>query len=404
MTGARQRLAYAWQNSRHPAVLAGHRVWDRENRPVWPAQRITFPDSGTSLLYAGATEGFTNVVPLLEQLARPVLGPAVVASRHTVPRRVALDPSRLDADVVALGCRASVAQRLPQAASVVLPLRVHLVVDVDGDSDDVRRRISKRERWEFNRNRRRLGWTSRISHESADYWFFYRRMHHPTMRSRHGEHARTERPEVAYAGVFRQGFVFFVEQDGSPVAGALCRWDAASRTLTTRLLGVLDGAAEHYESGAFKAAYHLLLEWCADNDVRHLDFHGTEAFLGKGIFQWKRKFHPRIVLPPNHQRDKRLWWHVRRDTPAVRDLLAAVPVLEIDDDGRMRAVWFHDETRPPRTSVSCALPGIEEQHRHLDEFLAGLPVHSGQPAEAIGVGQRAGVGLEAAHDRGGIVG
>jgi hypothetical protein len=381
VTGVRHRLAYAWQNSRHPAVLAGHRLWDRENRPTWPAQRLTFPERGVDLLYAGATEGLTNVVPLLGHLAGPALGTAVTGPRQRVSRRVALDPVGHPADLVALGCRASTARRLPRRATLVLPLRVHLVVDLDGDLDTVRGRISKRERWEFNRNQRRHGWTARVTRDPADYWFFYRRMHQPTMRARHEAHARTERPEVAYAGVFRQGFVFLVEQEGTPVAGALCRWDPGTRTLTTRLLGVLDGASEHYASGAFKAVYHLLLAWCCRTGVDHLDFHGTEAFLGKGIFQWKRKFRPRVVLPPNHQRDKRLCWQARRDTPAVRDLLVATPVLELHE-GRLRAVWFHDDTRPPRTSVSCALPGVEERHQHLDDFLADLPTGDGdRPAQ-----------------------
>ncbi|MEV8509795.1 hypothetical protein AB0368_33915 [Actinoplanes sp. NPDC051475] len=374
MTAPVQRLRYAWQNSSHPLVTAGHRLVDRDGRPFWPTVRTTFPQQQLSLRYAGVAEGFANIVPLLEQLGEPVLGPAHRGPRHSVRRRVLHHPPPADADILAVGCRKSLAHRLPGANALVLPFRIHLVVDVDDELEKLRLRISKRERWEFNRNRRRSGWTVRVGSRPDDFWFFYRRMHQPTMDARHGERARTERPDVAFHGVFRQGFLFFVEQGGHPVAGALCRLDATTSTLTTRLLGVLDGAAEHYASGAFKAVYHFLLEWCSEHQVEHLDFHGTEAFLAKGIFQWKRKFHPRITLAPNHHADKRLWLRATRDTPAVRDFLVANPVLEIASGTQLRAVWFYDDTRPARSAISCGLPGVtEECHRHLDELLGGLP-------------------------------
>ncbi|ASW55657.1 GNAT family N-acetyltransferase [Plantactinospora sp. KBS50] len=366
-----RRLAYAWQNSAHPGVLAARRVTDRDSRPAWPAVRTEFPRAGLTVLHAGIDEVFTNTAPLIGRLGEAALGPAVAGPRHLVPR--ARLGRETDADLLAIGCHRSRVDRLAGAGSLVLPFRVHLVVAVDADLEAMRRRISKRERWEFNRNRRRHGWTVRVSRDPADYRHFYHRMHRPTMANRHGEHTRTERADTAYHGIFRQGFVFLVERAGTAVAGALCRWDPATGTLTTRLLGVLDGAPEHYADGAFKAVYHLLLEWCCRHGARRLDFYGTEAFLAKGIFQWKRKFHPHVVLAPNHHAEKRLLLRATRDTPAVRDFLAANPVLEMVGDTGLRAVWFHDDTRPVRSGISCDLPGVPEEHRHLDAVLAALP-------------------------------
>jgi hypothetical protein len=253
----------------------------------------------------------------------------------------------------------------------VLPFRVHLVVEVDGDADEMRRRVSKRERWQFSRNRKVNEWSFEQDDDPAAFEWFYERMHRPTMEQRHGERMRTEDAAVAYECLFRRGMLFFVTERGRRIAGALCRWDPATATVTTRLLGVLDGADEHYASGAFKAVYHFLLEWACDHGVRRIDFHGTEAFLSKGIFAWKRKFRPSVVLPPNHFADKRLWLAANRDTPAVRDFLVANPTLAMRPDGGLDAVWFHDGERPARTDLACDCPGVvDTRHVDLDAFLA----------------------------------
>jgi hypothetical protein len=205
-------------------------------------------------------------------------------------------------------------------------------------------------------------------------------MHAPTMRHRHGARTRTERPDVARDAILASGAVFLVEGESGPVAGALCRWDAASGTLTTRLLGVLDGAPAHYETGAFKAVYHLLLEWAVAHGVAHVDFHGTEPFLAKGIFQWKRRFHPRVTLPPNHHARKRLWLHVPRDTPAVRRFLVDNPVLVVAPRGGLEAVYFHDDDLDARTDIDCGCGGVTGTRLlHLDDFLASARRSSNGP-------------------------
>lgn len=381
---ALDRLRYGWNNSAAAPVTWGHRLTDPDARRHWPAQTVRFPDAGASLLYAGLPQGFLNVLPLVRQLTARELGPAEDQEPDTVRRADLHRPGHRPADLVAVGCRDTIARRLPAAASLVLPFRLHLIVDVPADPDEMRARISKSERWRFSRDQRRTGWTTRISHDPADFTFFYHRMHVPTMDSRHGENKRTERPEVAFAGIFARGFLFLVEQDGRPVAGVLCGHDRATGTVTTRLLGVLDGADEHYDSGAFRAVYHHLLRWCAENGVAHLDLYGTEAFIGKGIFRFKRLFRPRLALPPNHFAIKRLWWRATADTPAVRRALAAMPVVAMTADDQLEIVYFHDDDHPPRHDLRGGdLPGVTRTRDvHLDEFLA--PVVRTRPAVVAG--------------------
>jgi hypothetical protein len=257
---------------------------------------------------------------------------------------------------------------------LIVPMRVHFVVDFDGDAEAARRRISKRERWQFGRNLREYDWTWDTLRDPSWFDHFYDRMYRPTMFERHGTRERTETKEVSYECLFRTGRMFVLSQRGQRIGGALCHWDPATRVLTLRLLGVLDGSAEHYDSGAFKAIYHFLIGWSAENGVRRLDFQGTEPFLSKGTYQWKRRFGTRVVLPPNHFGGKRLWLHVRRDTPRVREFLVSNPVLAEAGDGALEAVYFHDAERPTRLDFSAKSPGVARVREvDLDSFLAGVP-------------------------------
>jgi hypothetical protein len=78
-----------------------------------------------------------------------------------------------------------------------------------------------------------------------------------------------------------------------------------------------------------------------------------------------------VVLAPNHLGRLRVWWHARRDTAAVRDFLTANPVLELTG-GRLRAVYFHDQQRPPRLDLAGSFANVQDARSvDLDEFLAG---------------------------------
>lgn len=369
---AAHRAHYAWANSGDPRLLAARRWWEGRRRSRVAGLVSPGRDGTPTIAYAGAPEGVANVLAFLERQRDGADGPpAERIARDVTWSDLAAGTAFPEADLVAVGCDAGRAARLPAAAALVLPFRVHLVVEVDDDLAGMRRRISKREREDFNRSRREHDWTWERDDSPAAFEHFFERMHRPTMDERHGERQRTESAGVAYECLFRQGMLFFVGTGGRRVAGVLCRWDAASRTLTTRLLGVLDGDAEHYASGAFKAVYHLLLEWACANGVERIDYHGTEAFVSKGIYQWKRKFRPTVVLPPNHFAGKRLWLRAARDTGAVRDFLVANPTLAMAGDGGIEAVYFRDGARPARTGLSWECAGVTGAREiDLDEFLA----------------------------------
>ena len=363
------RARYQWQQSNHPMVLGARGTINARLLPFVSVVSQAGPDA-PSLAYAGTPHGLGKVLQTLEA-RREAGGAATTGTTRAKVRRADLFGGSLpEADLVAVGCDAAQAAALPTRGALVLPLRMHFVVDLSGGPDEWRRAVSRRERQWFSARRNESDWALELATDEGSFRFFYRQMHLPTMRSRHGERTRSEPEDSALVCLFRPGVLAFATVNGKRVAGALCHRSKDGATLTVRLLGVLDGAEEMYDIGALKALYHLLLEWAQGRGFGQVDLGGTEAWLSPGLFQWKRRFAPRVVLAPNHLGRLRIWYHPRRDTPAVRDFLVANPVLEPTGDREFGAVYFHDEQRPARLDLAYACPNVRA-HRtvHLDDFL-----------------------------------
>lgn len=364
------QLDYRWRNSGNRPLTRLRTAWDTRGGAAFPAVLSELGDMSVS--YSGLPEGVAYTLEFTELRREAEDGRKATRTVTELTGRQLRDPSLLpDADIAIIGTSAEQARRMPRHASLIAPVRVHFVIDFDADADTVRGRISKRERWQFQRDMRQYGWGWEVVQDAAWFDFFYERMYRPTMYNRHGARERTEGCDVSYECLFRAGRLFRLTQNGEDIGGALCHWDAATGKLTLRLLGVVDGAQEHYDSGAFKAIYHLLIGWAADNGVKQLDFQGTEPFLSKGTYQWKRRFGTRVILPPNHFGEKRLWLQVRRDTPAVRNFLVDNPLLAEAEDGTLEGVYFYDPERPAKTKYSAKSPGVSRMRQiDLDVFLA----------------------------------
>lgn len=273
------------------------------------------------------------------------------------------------ADLTLVCCPRSSAVR-PRTASLVLPTRTHQVVRIDADFDTMMGRLHKTDRWRFAKNRRTGDWSWCQATSEADFDFFYHRMHVPTMRDRFGELATTEDVVTARECLFHQGRLFFLLARGQRIAGALCRWDPVHRTLRYRLNGLLDGDDAHRRAGALTAIYYFLIEWGCSHGVAAVDLSGSVPFLGRGIFQSKRRLHADVVVPPTPLRHLGVWLAAGADSPVVRDLLVANPVIAFDRHGELEAVYFHDGSRPARKDLKWESPGLARaRYVSLDEFL-----------------------------------
>jgi hypothetical protein len=359
-------------------IAKAHSAWDAA--PWRPVPAVHSEIGGLSVLYAGLRDGLRYTLDFTEQSRQRDAGEIVIRRSFTIaPRsgkRLALTTG---ADVLIIGTSRRRARRMPPHSSLIIPLRVHFVVDCEVDTDSMLSRISKGVRRDVRQQSRKHDWRFSVERDAATFDYFYDRMYAPTMAARYGSRARTEGKASAYECLYRSGVLFILADAGEPVAGHLCHWNPKYKVLTSRLLGVLDGGEDQYAASVVKVMYYLMIEWAAKNQVRQLDLQGTEPFLSKGTYQMKRRFGSRVVYPPNHFGDKRLWLQVLHDTDSVRDFLVANPVVVENSRGSLDVIYFFDRHRPPRADLQSESPGIEQIRRvDLDEFLSGTPASAGR--------------------------
>lgn len=253
--------------------------------------------------------------------------------------------------------------------SIIMPMRVHMVVSLAGAQPDLagvvsgEQRRQHRKRVEVHRHR------YEITHSVEDFEWFYDRMYVPTMRARHGEAARTTDRSVALHELFGAGHLMLVYAEDLAVAGSVNHVPGPDQ-VNARLIGVLDGAQERIRQGAVKSAGHFLLAWAHKHGMARVDFQGCEPFLRKGTFQAKLDFGASPVLPPPPLDRVCLRLTVRSDTLAVRDFLAANPIIALAEDGQLGITTFYDDTHPPSGRKGLARPrALPEWHIDLDRFL-----------------------------------
>ncbi|MCV2353167.1 hypothetical protein LNV09_03210 [Paucibacter sp. B2R-40] len=309
-----------------------------------------------SISYSGISNGLSNILQLTDVLRSRDFPGSV--EWHS-------EDGDLPADISLTGTSkqgAAAGRR-----ELVLPFRVHLVIPTP-DLESVKNAVSKREQPRFSLSLRQERWRSRIITDEAEIRQFYLRMHLPTMASRHSEAARTETLDVALH-IARRGGLFLAESSSEPVAG--CLFTHVGGVFTTRLLGVDGGADEHYETGAFKSLYYMMLQHCAtSSSIQQMDLFGTEAFISKGIFQWKRKLGAEVQPAPNHFRHKFLRLKVNQDKPGVRQFLLRNPILINTVHGLVPIYFFEDGDRKP-LEFSAKFRGLDRSvHIPLDEFMS----------------------------------
>ncbi|WP_280853733.1 MULTISPECIES: GNAT family N-acetyltransferase [unclassified Streptomyces] len=378
------RFAYWWGNATTPLARLSRRAHD-----TLPGARVGWDSrsdaGGPTLSYGGVSDGLVHALAPMElwrhQSATGTEGPGVSDVERHGGRRV--DPLKWArgsdrGDLLLLGLYADEIPRLDLGRHVVAPLRVHYLVDLGSTPEENMRCFGKKDRENLRRGLRRHGWQLEQASTAADFDLFFDSMHVPTMARRHHGWVRSERRAVAEHALFRRGMLFFLCRSGERVAGVLCKLDGD--TLVLRLAGVRDGDPQYYRAGAQMMLYHLVLEWAVTQGIEHAELSGSRPFVSEGLFAFKRRFRPRIVVPDNHFRDKRLVLVPRRDTPQVRDFLRDHPVIAVGERGGLDVLFPYDSRRPPRTDLTWACPGlVQAREMCLDELLADLPSAGASP-------------------------
>ena len=143
---------YAWSQSANPLLANSRSLVDTRVRPYISVVSTARPPQ-PSIGYAGVYHGTVWILDVLEQRREAAGAPTVAREQRTV-RRADLRGGRglPDTDLLAVGCTAEDAGRLPGEAALVLPYRMHLAVALSG-AGEWRQAVSRRERQWFNARR-----------------------------------------------------------------------------------------------------------------------------------------------------------------------------------------------------------------------------------------------------------
>lgn len=241
--------------------------------------------------------------------------------------------STLSGDIVIIEAATHLVRRLPRQNAFVMPPRVELMLDVQGDWQDVRRRLHRSVRFHDLRLIRKYGYEYETSHSDQDFELFYHDMYLPSMQVRHAELASPESFREAYQ-YFRHGWLFLVKRDGNYVSGGLCQ--ARQGVVNFKLTGVIKADEQLMHEGAQAAVYYAVIHWANQEGYETVNFEGCRSYVGTGLFQYKRKWGSAVNLPP-HQH-KQIWIKVLRNTPAVFRFLRDNPCIIFDEKGKLQAL------------------------------------------------------------------
>lgn len=310
--------------------------------------------SQVTLRYTGISSG----IPYVQQFIQDQLfadTSAVIDTRESVTAK-SLSALRTPDESIALeiiSLHRDDIYDLAVSNDLMLPLRVHMVVDVTGTWEDLTARLSRREVKRYAKWRENPRHSLRLSHDADEYFWFYENMVIPSMTNTYGVRSRTLSARDGYQQVFKNGGLFLVEVDGEPVAGSVASIDYGRRCIAGRIIGVKNGDQAYRKDGAQNAVYHAIIEWARENRFSWVDFGNSESFLSKGTFQYKMRLGTHVILPPGTHSDFRTLIRWNSAFPPVVEFLINNPVILIQESPvKLGAGYFCTASRPPRREIS----------------------------------------------------
>jgi len=239
-------------------------------------------------------------------------------------------------DITIIHANKHLIRYLPGRNALILPAYVDMILDVQGDWQDVQGRFRKSVRKEL-RLTKKYDYQYEVSHGSQGFDMFYHDMYLPTMESRHGALASLIPTREAYQ-YFRHGLLFLVKRNGRYVCGSI--FYIERDTVHFMLMGVLNGDQRWIEEGAVGALNYLRIQWAHQKGYKAVNFGGCRPFV-TGLFSYKRKWGTAVTIPP--QENNRIWIKIQRNTSAVSQFLKSNPCLTLGNGGGLQVLVVTDD-------------------------------------------------------------
>jgi hypothetical protein len=254
-------------------------------------------------------------------------------------------------DVTIVEAVERVIRTLPAPGAIVLPYLVQMTLDVKGDWQDVRRRISGKRRHDQERIMRKYGYSYKVSNSDKDFEMFYHQMYLPTTKKRHGELAGLSTIEEVYP-YFRHGWLLLVKRNNAYVSGTLCV--AHGDVVHTKLGGVLNGDRRLINEGAQGAIYYAIIRWTnQQKKYKAVNLEASLPYLNNPVFRYKRSWGTSVSVA-SHLHGQ-TWIKIRRNIPAVRQFLEDNPFITVDKSGNLQGFIVVDgpEKVSPENIAEC---------------------------------------------------
>jgi hypothetical protein len=206
---------------------------------------------------------------------------------------------------------------------------------------------------------RKHGLEMSVTHELADFEFFYNTIYLPYITGRHGELAVASN-KAWLRERFRNGAVIWAVHQGERLSGVVIELGAG--VLHFRALGALAGDPRVTKTGAVAALYLFAIQHARENGRSFIDFGSCKAYLNDGILQYKRKWGMELRPRLDNQWNTYLRW--RAWNPTIAALLEDMAVIHQDGE-KLRAVTALRLTEPAgqaeadRVRKALFMPGLD---------------------------------------------
>lgn len=245
-------------------------------------------------------------------------------------------------------------------------------IDTSNGWEGVRKRLYKKKREFCNKMDRNPSFSCRISKDLKDFNFFYNDMHMPHIQNRFRGLAMVA-PYERMKNLFLTGFVLFVQEKDTFVAGGLC--SIRNDTLFMQIAGVLNGDEQYLQRGASYAQYYFTLKYALEHGISKVDLVRSRPFFNDGVFKAKKEWGARVY--PNDE--SRLWvyFFIPSYSHKIAHFFAMNPLIIFKDDKMYALVGRNsenvlsaeDEKRLSERYCSTGLQGLMLIQSHAQNLV-----------------------------------
>jgi hypothetical protein len=247
-----------------------------------------------------------------EELGRVLIGrlPRYLASQSIRP------------DIVIVHVDQIYRRHLRKRGFVHLPEWVSFRFDLSRPPEQTWKQARNKNLQENLRRIRKHGYTSLVTHDPAQFEFFYREMYLPYIPRKYGDATEQVGPQFMRL-FFESGLLLLVKKGDEIVSGSILI--AGTAGAKAMVIGVREGNEKYRREGALAACYYFTTLWAWEQGYPSVDFGECRPFLDDGLFYFKKRWGMQLERYSHQHNTFSLT--IASTTAAALDFLEANPFI-----------------------------------------------------------------------------